>query len=90
MRSLLLLLLLLIEVPNLQAQSVTTIGAGASASCGRWLDRRRTGHKDGMANWALGYISGAAVYGEIGDPLRDTDSDGVLYWLDNFLRQKPE
>lgn len=39
-----------------------------------------------MVNWALGYISGAAIWGGVGDPLRPTDANGVFYWLDNYCR----
>jgi hypothetical protein len=42
-----------------------------------------------MANWALGYISGAAVFGTVGDPLGSTDAAGVMFWLDNHCRTNP-
>jgi hypothetical protein len=43
-----------------------------------------------MANWALGFISGAATLGGIGDPLWDVDYQGVEYWLDNYCRDHPD
>ena len=67
-------------------QTVNTIGAGARESCGKWLDYRSRKIEDGMINWALGFISGSAVYGDVGNPLQSTDSEGVIYWLDNYCR----
>lgn len=65
------------------------IGAGARGSCGSWLEGRKNRQFFYMANWALGYISGAAIWGNIGDPLGHTDADGVLYWLDNYCSSNP-
>jgi hypothetical protein len=38
-----------------------------------------------MANWALGFISGAATLGGVGDPLRDVDYQGIEYWLAGLI-----
>ena len=66
------------------------IGSGAASSCGRWLDDRQHDRHWQMANWALGFISGAAIWGDsVGDPLASTDSDGVFYWLDNYCKTHP-
>lgn len=74
------------EVPDFGKKAI--IGAGV-ASCGRWLEDRKTGRYYNMENWALGYISGAAMWGNGLDPLRQTDADGVAYWLDNYCVAKP-
>jgi hypothetical protein len=84
----LVLCLCLVPVVSPRSDVVTTMGVGANSSCGKWLDARRTGRYFDMANWALGYISGAAIWGA-GDPLGQTDADGVAYWLDNYCQAKP-
>ena len=58
-------------------------------SCGTWVDRRQNNQYFEIGNWALGFISGAAIYGNIGNPLGKTDANGVLYWLDNYCRRDP-
>jgi hypothetical protein len=67
---------------------VRSIGSG-NASCGTWLHDRKTKDYFAMANWALGYISGAAIWGDVGNPLGQTDADGVFYWLDNYCNARP-
>jgi hypothetical protein len=72
------------------AAPIMFLGAGAAASCGGWL-KEREGHTwYNMANWALGFISGAEAYGYIGNVLGSTDSDGVVYWLDKHCRDNPD
>jgi hypothetical protein len=83
------LCLCLLPVVSPRCGVVKTIGAGADSSCGKWLEERRTGNYFSMGNWALGYISGAAIWGDVGDPLGRTDADGVLYWLDNYCNSSP-
>jgi hypothetical protein len=89
MRSTAVLVILIMHTTVSQAQPVMTYGAGAAASRGKWLDQRRTGQYIGMINWALGFISGAAIYGSVGNPLGETDADGGAYWLDNYCRRDP-
>ena len=43
----------------------------------------------GLLSWVLGYLTGAAVYGSVGDVLRDTDLDGVATSLDTYCRAHP-
>lgn len=62
------------------------IGAGTQTRCGAWLEARRTRQSFGGEAWALGYISGAAIWGDVGNPLVRTDADGVFYWLENHCR----
>lgn len=81
-------LVALVNAPA-HADQVMTIGAGVNASCGTWLERRKEDRHFDLSNWALGYISGAATYGTIGNPLGQTDAYGVLYWLDNYCRGNP-
>src|SRR5271167_4306528 len=80
---------MIMQTTGAHAQAVNTIGAGTSSSCGTWLAQRQHDNFFGMINWALGYISGAAVYGDIGNPLGQTDADGVVYWLDNYCHNYP-
>jgi hypothetical protein len=67
---------------------VDLLGAGANATCGKWSADRQSGNEFSMANWALGYLSGAATFSTL-NPLRDLDSDAVLYWVDNYCRSHP-
>ena len=77
------------QAAQAQGRPVNLIGSGALGSCGKWLEERRQDTFWMMSDWALGYISGAATYGDIGNPLGGTDSQGVLYWLDNFCSATP-
>jgi hypothetical protein len=70
------------------ADEVKTLGAGANATCGKWLADRQGGERF-LINWALGFLSGAAVYSQSLNPLERLDSDAVLYWIDNYCRAHP-
>jgi hypothetical protein len=71
------------------ANAATIRGAGAG-SCGMWLKSRAEYRPDHvMLHWVLGYLSGAVVHGDNGDPLRDKDADGIFYWVDNYCRTNP-
>jgi hypothetical protein len=71
------------------ADDVKSLGAGANATCGKWLTDRQNGNAFSIANWALGYLSGAAVFSDTLNPLEGLDSDAVLYWIDNYCRSHP-
>jgi hypothetical protein len=71
----------------------TTIGVGASATCGRW-EQRLQGQEDfPLETWVLGFLSGAdtmaaAIQGM--DILSGhVDSAGIFGWLDNYCRSRP-
>ena len=89
MRSLAMIAALVLYATALRAAPVMTYGVGAGTSCGTWLDHRQRGEWFDMGNWALGFISGAGIYGNVVNPLGKTDADGVLYWLDNYCRRDP-
>jgi hypothetical protein len=83
------LVLCLCLVPVVSPRSeVPLIGIGAISSCGKWLAARKTNHYFEIETWALGYISGAAVWGGV-NALGQTDADGVYYWLDNYCSARP-
>jgi hypothetical protein len=71
------------------ADEVTKLGAGANATCGKWLADRQSGNYFSVGNWALGYLSGAAAFSQTLNPLEGLDSDAVLYWIDNYCRSRP-
>jgi hypothetical protein len=71
------------------AQDVQMLGPGSGSSCGRWLETRRSDTWHFMASWALGFLSGGAVFSHDMDPLNGRDTDAVLYWLDNYCRNHP-
>lgn len=62
-------------------------GAG-TVSCGKWLADRTNGTWYDEADWVLGWLSAAGYYEVHGD-LRQTDSDAVAAWLDNYCRDNP-
>ena len=74
---------------NAQSQTMHVIGAGTNVSCGTWFTSRRSNEEFSMQNWALGFMSGAEVFGEVGNILGNTDADGVAYWLDRYCSQHP-
>jgi hypothetical protein len=65
---------------------VTSLGAGGRISCGTWLEERRTQRHSETGSWALGYLTGVSMNVDVGNPLRNVDSNGVFYWLDNWCR----
>ncbi len=71
------------------ADEVKTLGAGANATCGKWLADRQSGNYFSVGNWALGFLSGAAAYSPNLNPLEGLDGDAVLYWIDNYCRSRP-
>ncbi len=89
MRDLIIVAALMSQTGVVRAQTIDVFGVGSTASCGLWLDRRQHENWFDIGNWALGYVSGAATFGEIGNPLGKTDPDGVFYWLDNYCRSNP-
>lgn len=71
------------------AQMVKLRGAGAGTSCGTWV-YERTNRIDGhLGTWVLGFISGAEVFGSVGNPFGKVDAQGLFYWLDNYCRANP-
>jgi len=82
-------LLLVFALTGREAKStVNALGAGLQ-SCGDWLSDRAKGNYFEMGNWALGFISGVAIYSPSYHPLEGLDSDAVAYWLDDFWRAHP-
>lgn len=71
------------------SQGLQLLGAGTNASCGRWLSDRQSNNYFPMGNWALGFLSGAAMYSNDLNPLQGVDSDAVAYWLDNYCQARP-
>ena len=72
----------------------TVIGMGANSSCSEWLTARDNSTKNPfpssyMASWAMGYVSGAATTGAVGDPLKGVNPVTFQYWLDNHCRTDP-
>ena len=71
------------------AQQVTVMGAGADANCGKWLSERQQRDFLDMGSWALGYLSGVAMWSDEYDPLDGQNADAVWGWLDNYCRAHP-
>lgn len=104
-RSVLALLLLGLAASHAPAQDATAPrdlilrGYGAAMACGEWLDLRRAA--GGMfasqkrelyratVGWSLGYLSGAARWGENLDPLRDMDEEATVAWLAAHCARSP-
>ena len=71
------------------SQGVHLLGAGTNSSCGSWLADRATNNYFSMGNWALGFLSGVAIYGDNLNPLEGVDSNAIAYWLDNYCQSRP-
>jgi hypothetical protein len=82
-------LILVVAAGEVRSQTKMTIGVGATASCGKWLSRRASGNWFDIGNWALGFMSGVAIYSDDLNPLIKVDSDAVAYWLDNYCSAHP-
>lgn len=76
------------------ARDLILRGPGATITCAAWLELREasTGmfavqkreQYRSVVGWALGYLSGAARYGDNLDPLRSADEERTLAWLAAF------
>jgi hypothetical protein len=70
------------------AGTATTYGAGTE-SCGKWV---ASGNDDVwhhlQLNWVLGWISAAGHYNVHGN-LKETDSDAISAWVDNYCKEHP-
>lgn len=68
------------------AGQYTTYGSGVN-SCGSWVKWRKTEsgwHQDGQ--WVNGFISAAGFFGK---DLKQTDSDAMLVFMDNYCQKHP-
>lgn len=61
-----------------------TYGAGV-ASCGKWLEARKAENYYTYGQWVLGYISAMSM--EL--RLKQSDSDAISAWMDNYCREHP-
>ena len=55
--------------------------------CGQLMDfkSKDMGAHDALIQWALGYISGAAIFGPRSvNPFRNTDIDEAKRWIDEY------
>lgn len=72
------------------AHAYESIGAG-NVSCGTWVADHRFPNSN-KANqeeeWVVGFLTGMAYEGDV-DPLRGTDFDGVVGWIDNYCVANP-
>jgi hypothetical protein len=82
-------LIMLLLSGKANSEAVQLLGAGTSSSCGSWLADRASNNYLSRGNWALGFLSGAALYSGDLNPLRGVDADAVSYWLDNYCRARP-
>src|SRR3954469_8140442 len=63
----------LMAVTTASQAQVRALGPGVGVSCNVWLEARSDPEGPlvfGLLSWVLGYITGAAVYGSVGDVLR--------------------
>jgi hypothetical protein len=74
---------------------IELLGAGAAASCGKWLAMRKRVDQDYfyIAQWSLGYLAGVASIGSQTKakitPLNGFDADAVFYWIDKYCGENP-
>jgi hypothetical protein len=58
-------------------------------SCGKWLAASHTSDAwFEQMNWVLGWVSAAGHYDVHGE-LRETDSDAIGAWVDNYCHKYP-
>lgn len=83
-----------------RAREFVLRGVGAGMTCAAWTEhapsresrfslRQRTQALEAVA-WAMGYISGAARYGDGLDPLKRSSVDQTIAWLDEHCAQHPQ
>ena len=77
-----------ISVAAPSGRAATIMGVGITISCGGWVETRKTPNKTTFEEWALGYLSGVAMWSQI-SPLDGLDPSAVYVWLDNFCQQRP-
>ena len=68
--------------------AATIMGSGITLSCGSWVELRRTPNKGPVEEWALGYLSGVAMWTPV-SPLDGLDPGAIFVWLDSFCQQRP-
>jgi hypothetical protein len=69
-------------------QTATMMGAGL-VSCGAWVEvRKGAPNKVPLEEWALGYLSGVAMW-TANSPLNGLDPGAVVVWLDNYCQSRP-
>jgi len=75
--------------PVKTASAATLMGTGITVSCGGWIEvRKGTPVKPQLEDWALGYLSGVAMWTPE-SPLDNLDPGAVFVWLDNYCQQRP-
>jgi hypothetical protein len=63
---------------------------GAHATCGSWTEARSRGAEGHLSDYALGYLTGAAIWSSAhNDPLSNLDQGGVTGWLDDYCKVNP-
>jgi hypothetical protein len=78
---------------QVSATPKTVIGAGV-ASCGAWLEARRSPSLHAVAvgkeSWVLGYVSGVNADQQWSDDfLAAADAPALFAWLDSYCPQHP-
>jgi hypothetical protein len=59
---------------------------GGTASCGKWLEQRKSNAYHALGQWVLGWVSAAGYYGKT---LKATDSDAASAWVDQYCTRNP-
>ena len=67
-----------------EPKTYTVYGVGAQ-SCGKWTAEKSELVRGFMNSWVLGYVT--ALGGVAG--ARDTDSQAITAWVDNYCREHP-
>jgi len=86
------------ETPR--AREFVLRGIGAGMNCVAWTELassrdslfspRRRAQAQEVVTWAIGYISGAARYGDGLDPLKRSDVEQTVAWLDGHCARHPQ
>jgi hypothetical protein len=87
MRAMLIVISMVLMTNQVSANYV--LGQGG-ASCGTWLEARRTRGSDTWVfrAWILGFVSGVNAASQL-DFLVEPDANAIFAWFDNYCRQHP-
>lgn len=71
---------------EVQAEIVTIYGFGV-ASCGDWIEDRKSGEYHAATQWVLGTMSAIGRY--TNRVLTKTNVNAITAWMDNYCQKNP-
>ena len=72
------------------ARGMYQVYGQGTLSCGRWTEDNRAGRDKHLQTWVIGFVSGAcAALAASKVELRQTDSDAMAAWIDQYCAAHP-